>query len=303
MFVTFSSLSFGTLASAQGADIAADSGTVGSEWPIEFPGQCEPDDPHFDIEILYYEHKFDDGLAKVKEAIAVAPDKDLYWLKARFMYEIGERFERTDTTINKEAWYQEMLDATNEGLALAPGDLHLRFARGIATGRLGTTRGVMSSLFLAKSVESDWLSVAQNGSYVYSSIGGYERLPCDAFHALGIYYRLVPDWWIVQMLAGTRGDLDKSVSWHKKATQCKPKELQNWKELGVTQMCIAEKRGDEAAKQEGLASLTKCSQLKTSSPRGITDQKHCKMLMADPSLACEYSRDGQQDIDESKLDK
>jgi hypothetical protein len=273
------------------------------EWPVEFPGQCVPTDPHFDLELLYHEHKFEEGLEKTKAALAKAPDKDLYWLKTRFMYELGERFQRTDTSIDKEAWYQEMVDTTEAGLKLAPGDPHLRFARGVAMGRLGTTRGVLSSLFMAKTVETDWLSVAEHPTFRYSSLGGYELLPCDAYHALGIYYRLVPDWWIVQVLAGTRGDLDKSLSWHQKSIQCKPNEIQNWKELGVTQLCIAQNLNDDAMKQAGVASLNKCAQLTAHTPRAKVDQQHCRKLVADPSLACEYSRDGQQDLDEKQLEK
>ena len=76
------------------------------EWPALFPGQCVPDDPHFDLELLYYEGKIEEGLAKTNEALKAAPDKDLYWFKSRFMYEIGEGFLRTDTSIDKEAHYQ-----------------------------------------------------------------------------------------------------------------------------------------------------------------------------------------------------
>ena len=37
-------------------------------------------------------------------------------------------------------------------------------------------------------------------------------------------------------------------------------------------------------------------------PTDLTDVKHARMLIADPSLACEYSRDGQQDLDEAQLE-
>lgn len=274
-----------------------------TEWPILYPGQCTPDDPYFDLEILYYEGKLQEGLAKTEAALEAAPTKDLYWLKSRFMYEIGEQFQRSDTTVNKEAHYQTMLDTVEAGLKLAPGDPHLRFARGVAMGRLGTTRGVLSSLFMAKDVETDWLSVAQHPTWKYSSLGGVELLPCDAYHALGIYYRLVPEWWIVQMIAGTRGDLDKSLSWNKKSTQCKPEEPENWKETGATQLCMGERRKDPTLTAAGIASLKKCQSLPAPRDRQKMDVKHCGMLIADPSLACEYSRDGQQDLDESKLAK
>jgi hypothetical protein len=270
-------------------------------FPLEFPGQCTPDDPHYDLEILYKDGRYDEGLDLARRRIAEKADKDLYWMAARFMYEVGERFQRTDDSIDKEAWYQEMADLTDAGLAMAPGDPHLRFARGIAMGRLGTTRGVLSSLFMAKDVESDWLAVANDPDFKYASIDGNEELPCDSFHALGIYYRLVPDWWIVQVLAGTRGDLDQSLAWHQKATRCKPNETQNWKELGVTQLCLGQKRGDQALLDAGNASLRKVLSLRPDTPRQRIDLKHAQMLLDDPSLACEYSRDGQQDLDEDKL--
>ena len=290
-------LAFIAVAHAQEPAPAA---TPASEWPVLYPYQVAPDDPNWDLEVLYAQEKFDDGLKLAKERLAKAPTPQLYWLKIRFMYEIGERFQRTDTSIDKLAWYQQMLDDANAGLLLEPGNLHLRFARGVAMGRLGTTRGVLSSLFMAKDVESDWLAVA-NSSWKYASLGGYELLPCDDFHALGIYYRLVPDWWIVQMIAGTRGDLNKAVEYNQKSVQCKPNEIENWKELGASQLCLGQKNGDEAMIATGKTSLQKALTLPAPRARNKTDQKHSQMLLSDPSLACEYSRDGQQDLDEKKL--
>ena len=257
--------------------------------------------PHHDLEVLYHEAKYQEGLAKTEQQLAAAPDKDLYWMKARFLYEIGERWQRTDQNVDKEAWYEGMLAAADAGLALAPGDPHLRFARGIAMGRLGTTRGVLSSLFMAKDVENDWLAVAAADGFTYQSLGNEELLPCDAFHALGIYYRLVPDWWIVHVIAGTRGDLDKSVAYGRQAVACKPDDVDNWKELGATQLCIAEKRKDEAMRAEGMASLARALAIPADTEREQIDHRHCLMLMNQAALACEYSRDGQQDLDESKL--
>jgi hypothetical protein len=290
--------------------LAADPALVGpvaptaaavSEWPALYPGQVQPGDSHFDLELVYYEGRFEEGLKLVDQRIAKTPnDPDLYWMKVRFMYEVGERFPAGDKSIDRIDYYERMIAAADKGLALSPGHVHLRFGRGIAMGRLGTTRGVLSSLFMAKDVERDWLAAA-SGSLVYSSLGGREMLPCDAFHALGIYYRLVPDWWIVQAIAGTRGSLDKSLAYSLKAVQCKADDIDNWKELGATQLCIGEQREDAAMTANGLQSLNKALALAPVLDRGRIDQRHSQMLINDPSLACEYSRDGQQDLDEAKL--
>lgn len=296
---------------ADGADTTASPPAAGDAvaaaepaWPVEFPGQCTESDPNFDLEILYYEGKYKQGLAEVEKRLAQpSPTSDLYWMKTRFMYEIGEALDENDTSIDRMAWYQTMVDTVDAGLAQFPGDLHLKFARGVAMGRLGTTRGVLSSLFMAKDIERDWLDVAEQHTWDYSSLGGSELLPCDAYHALGIYYRLVPDYWIVQMIAGTRGDLDKSLAWHQKAVACKPREIQNYKELGATQLCIGEKRKDPAMTQAGIASLNKARSLHPNNERARIDIRHSAAMIADPSLGCGYSRDGQEDLDEKKLEK
>lgn len=298
---------------ASAADVAATTGdsptgdaVVAAEpaWPIEFPGQCTESDPNFDLEVLYYEGKYAQGLAEVEKRLTQpTPTADLYWMKTRFMYEIGEALDEHDTSVDRMAWYQTMVDTVDAGLARFPGDLHLKFARGVAMGRLGTTRGVLSSLFMAKDIEGDWLDVAEQHTWEYSSLGGSELLPCDAYHALGIYYRLVPDYWIVQMIAGTRGDLDKSLAWHQKAVACKPREIQNYKELGATQLCIGDKRRDPAMTQAGVASLNKARSLHPTNERGRIDLRHCAAMIADPALGCGYSRDGQEDLDEKNLEK
>jgi hypothetical protein len=292
-------LAFAMLASAQ--DVPAPDGGGVATYPLLYPYQCKEGEANYDLEVLYFEGDFKTGLQQVDQRLAVAATSQLYWMKARFLYEMGELFERDDPSLDKEAHYQKMLDTADKGLALAPGDLHLRFARGIAMGRLGTTRGILASLFMADDVESDWKAVATSSTYQYASIGGKEVLPCDAYHALGIFYRLVPDWWIVQALAGTRGDLSKSVEWHQKAVKCKPNEAANWLELGVTQLCLGQDTGDEATLEAGRASLRKAQGQTAHSARAKIDVRNAGRVLADESMACEYSRDGQQDLDESKL--
>src|SRR5688500_15610788 len=79
------------------ADVGPAAPAAAQEWPVLYPGQVTPDNsPNFDLEVLYYEGKYQEGLKATKERLARNPsDKDLYWLKTRFMYEIGETLQRT----------------------------------------------------------------------------------------------------------------------------------------------------------------------------------------------------------------
>ncbi|MEN0063854.1 MAG: hypothetical protein AAGA48_17005 [Myxococcota bacterium] len=236
--------------------------------------------------------------------IAQTPnDAALYWHKTRFMYEIGERFDADDPSIDKIGHYKKMKAAAEAGLKVAPNDPHLHFALAVSAGRLGTTRGVLASLFLADDVERGFLVPAEHPTFAYASLGGFEQLPCDAFHGLGIFYRLVPDWWVVKVLSGTRGDLEKSVHYNALSTKCKPHSVQNHKELMVSQMCLAQKTKDPALLEEAMAVGKKALALPQKGEVVRIDQRHIRMLMDDPSLSCGYSRDGQQELDEKKLSK
>ena len=271
-------------------------------WPIRFEGQCQPTDPHFDLEILYTEGQYAEGLRIADERLAKSPDDVvLHWMKVRFMYEVGERFGE-DSDVDRIAHYRKMIAIAERGLQLDPNETHLRFGRGVAKGRLGTTRGVLASLFLAKEVEADWLAVAEHPTWRYASIKGGELLPCDAFHALGIFYRLVPDWWIVQVIAGTRGSLPRSLEFNTKAVGCKPHMVQNWKELAAVQYCLYTKNGDESMRAAGDRSVTEGLKLPIRHDVDAIDHRHLNRLRDDPTLGCGYSRDGQQELDEKQLE-
>jgi tetratricopeptide (TPR) repeat protein len=258
--------------------------------------------PHYDLELLYDQGKMDEGLQAAKSLLAQDPDDlDLYWHVARFMFEVGERFERTDKSINKVAYYEEMIAVLEKGLQKDPSNAHLLFGYGIAKGRLGTTRGVLSSLFMAKDVESAWLKAGKS-DYTYASLSGQEQLPCDVWLCLGIFYRLVPDSFIVEMLGGTRGSLDKSLANLERANACSPNRILLMKELAATQLCVGEKKNDDAMLQAGRATLLKARSLPVDSATDQTDHRHVEMLLADTKLGCGYSRVGQQDLDEEKLE-
>jgi len=263
------------------------------------PGQVTEDSPHYDLEELYAAGRHDEGLAQAKQRLAADPDDaDLYWLAVRFMYEQGELMHDVGSS-TKIAHYNEMEDLANKGLEVRPDDPHLRFARGLANARLGTTKGVLSSLFLARGVEADWLFAANSG-FTYASLGDKEVLPADVYQALGVFYRLVPDWWVVQMVAGTRGDLDKSHDYLQKAAASRA-NIPILKELGVTQLCIGTQRDDAAMLSDGQATLDRALAMPASTDKDRIDHKHIGLLKGDPSMACEYSRDGQQDLDKRKL--
>ena len=86
----------------------------------DLPGRVTESSPHYELEELYRDGAFDDGIAKAKTLIAANPDDaDLYWIAVRFMFEQGELMgDRTSS--EKMAHYTEMGGHREPGPQAAP---------------------------------------------------------------------------------------------------------------------------------------------------------------------------------------
>ena len=71
----------------------------------------------------------------------------------------------------------------------------------------------------------------------------------------------------------------------------------------MTQLCIGTTRDDPAMLAQGVATINRYLTLPPTSKTDVIDIKHGARLLGDPKLACGYSRDGQQDLDEKQLQK
>lgn len=265
------------------------------------PGQVDPSSPYWDLEVLYHQEKHMEGLKLAEKRYAENKDPHLTLHIARFWYQYLEGDETMPKAERAEI-YERMIVLLDEGIAADPKDGHLPFARGVVMARLATAKGVLASLSMADDIEKAWLDSVASG-YAYHSIGVEEQLPCDAYLALGIYYRVIPDSWLINLIAGVRGSLEKSLEMHQKSLACSGPRIRTLKEMGVTQMCMGTKNKDPKMIEAGKASINKYMGITPTMGAEVIDIKHGARLLADPSLACEYSRDGQQDLDESKLKK
>ncbi|MCC7075025.1 MAG: hypothetical protein IT383_27180 [Deltaproteobacteria bacterium] len=256
---------------------------------------------HPDLEALYVDGRFAEGLIEARRRIAVTPDDaHLYGHAARFLYELGELKGKAAPRAERRAIYREMLRLLEEGLRREPGHPLLLFGLGLAKARLGTTDGVLASLWMARSIEDSWRAAIASG-FAYRSANGENQLPCDAMVALGIMQRMIPDWWILGVIAGTRGDLDASLALLDHADGCAPGRIRTMKERAATLLCMGTRRGDDARLAEGRALAARVAAMAPATGTERIDVRDARALASEPALACAYSRDGQQDLDERRL--
>lgn len=232
-----------------------------------------------------------------------------YWMIARSEYDIGEVLSRTPEEAQKNE--TERLKLYEDGIKIsttcvekvAPADGNCWFWRATSMGRRSTAKGILNSLFTAKDVEKDWLkALALNPQY--KTAGGEPQVN-NIRYGLGVFYRMVPDSWLVKLVAGVRGDIRKGAQYFRDAVATEPYRIELRKELAVALLCLHDRDGDAAAASEARTHLEQILAGKYDGPdprnTDATDKRHARELLNDPSIACGYSRDGVQDLDESKI--
>jgi hypothetical protein len=246
------------------------------------------------------------GTAILRTVIRDAPkDPRAYWMLAEANYDIGELLPEDDTAA-RTALYEEMIVLAERCVRdVDPNNGACWHFYATGKGRLSTTRGLINSMFEAKSVEKAWqrawelqpADVLPNGDPMTANIA----------YGLAVFYRLVPDAWIVKLVIGTRGDIDKSLDYARKAAALQPWRLEIQKELALSLICRGARKKSAANHEEGMTILRKivAGGFDQHDPRAfnIIDKRHAVELLDAPAKACGYSRDGYEEVDMAEAER
>jgi tetratricopeptide (TPR) repeat protein len=245
----------------------------------------------------------DGVLAVLEEHVRVHPDDtEALWRLSRALYEKGEVLAQSVPDSQRMPLYERAGELAVRVEQLDPQNGMGYLWHGAAIAREATARGILASLFSADDVERLWLK-ALTTKTTYRMDSGISSFPGDVYNGLGQFYRLVPDWSAVEWIAGTKGDIDKSVYYFRLMVKDDPKRLEGVKELGVALLCKGYKQDDDAAKAEGRMWLNKARQMPASYPTDVIDSKQIPVILSRESEACGYSRDGWEDTSEKAYKK
>jgi len=256
-------------------------------------------------EKLWLTNKFVESQNVLKQAMAANPANnekaEIYWRMSRNLYDMAEGMPR-EAKQARMANYLQIQDLCKKCSALAPAtpECYLFLSTGI--GREGTQKGILNMLPRIKEVETLYLKVIELKP-TYRSEHGEANTLGDAYYALGIFYRMVPDWTVVQLLYKTKGDKKKSIDMLRKAVSLEPGRIEYSKELGVALICYGQNTNNQASIDEGKKTLQKVLTMTEYKPTDKIDKDHTKMILADLKMACGYSRDAQQDVSRESYEK
>jgi hypothetical protein len=162
-----------------------------------------------------------------------------------------------------------------------------------------------STLWKASEVEDAWLK-GEELKPTYRAADGTANTLGDLYYALGMYYRVVPEWmrhFPLKQIFGTHGDKAKSVEYQRKALAREPRRIEYMKELGVSLICHGTSYNVPEEIEEGKKLLVELQLIPTIKESEKVDMGHAKMLLEDNSLACGYQRDAQQEVSQEAYEK
>ena len=209
------------------------------------------------------------------------------WRKARACYLAGENLP-TDAAEERRKLFESGIEAARKALELDPQLGEASFFLSANLGRRNTTIGRLKTFFGLEEFEAGCLKTIDNNAS--DNLFGFKCIG-DAHYALGQFYRLVPDSWLVETLLGTRGSLDKSIAHLREAVAIQPQRGDYRKELGVSLLCKGQEASDEKLMAEGRDWLTKALDTTVYANHPERDYEHIRELLAQPEKACKYSRD------------
>jgi tetratricopeptide (TPR) repeat protein len=251
-------------------------------------------------EQLWMNNDYNGSDKVLDEAMQKCPDlAELYWRKARDEYDRIEDLPRDQKPGKDELIkrYRGIEALAAKCMELEPNNGDCWLWKGIGQGRRGTTQGILNSLTEAADLERTFLKSASLKPQYRSANGAANSLG-DAYNALGQFYRVLPEWLCTfpfKQLVGTCGDLAKSVEYQRKAVAREPQRIEYQKELGISLICDGQKHDKPEEVTEGKKILNDLQALPEIKKTDPIDKQHAKQILADPSLACGYSRDAQQE--------
>ncbi len=255
----------------------------------------------FQLSVRYdQEDKYGESLKILEKLAAEYPTSTyLMWRLSRTYWVYAENLDINDKE-NRLKYFEIGLSWADKGIAANPNCAECYLFKFGNLGRISTTKGLMNSISKAKEL-SELIAKAielepkhRDNDYNYSL--------ANAYYASGVFYRIIPDWFIVKWIAGVRGDKMLSLDHIKKATELSPTRIDYQVELGAIYLCLAEDKGMEEMRGPGNKALKHAIDMKQVMPTDPLDKDYARGFLEDPSGACGFSRDGIVKLDKDEIE-
>lgn len=249
-----------------------------------------------DLELNHHYKESIDHLLVLQKAFPEAPY--IMWRLAREYWVYAENMDIDDKE-NRLINFGIGLDWATKGIKTDPECAQCYMYKFANLGRVSTTKGLMNSISSAKELSDTIAKTIALKPEHRDSEHNYSL--ANAYYASGVFYRIIPDWFIIKWIAGVRGDKMLALEHIKKAAELTPQRIDYQVELGAIYLCLAEDKGKEELRPLGNETLTKALDMVEVMPTDKLDKEYAKGFLESARGACGFSRDGIVDLDKKKL--
>ena len=213
---------------------------------------------------------------------------DGYWLLSAEAFVLASSYEKPKELASSLPILEDGISAAERCLHIEAGHVMCKFFLASSMARKASIQGIFASLRLGQRIHDLWMDVLASPYDFWFrpnvSLQGSVR------YGLGIFYRLVPNQWLMETVFRIRGSLDKSVNLHREAVTINPEDPCARLMLGTALLCRC--RGDHKDKDchEGLAWLEKAHQSEALDLNQRLCQRDGIRLIKDQDLACGYTQ-------------
>jgi hypothetical protein len=218
---------------------------------------------------------------------------DGYWMIGEAAFQLGNSLSNPKDIKGTRAIFVKGQEATEKCLKIDSKNVLCKMFLGASLGKIASIDGIFSSLRRASAVEALWLDITKSG--IDHRLSPNSTLQGSARYALGLYNRLVPDSFILKMMFGARGDIQKSISFHKESVEADGGNTCNLMMLGVAQICSVKGDVKDKVGIEGLKNLADAKTKPITNAMGNACARDIPKIEKDPSLACGYETTRQQE--------
>ncbi|HYX39057.1 MAG TPA: hypothetical protein VE954_38625 [Oligoflexus sp.] len=152
----------------------------------------------------------------LEQVIRKKPDwLDGYSMMAAEAFFLGSSFTDPKDHPTARKYLEDGEKKINECLKRAPSHMLCKFFKASLRAKIASIDGIFASLRYGQAVRDSWLEVVASG--VDIQFRPNVSLQGSAHYGLGLFYRLVPNFFLMDWIFHIRGSIDESIKYHRAA--------------------------------------------------------------------------------------
>ncbi len=212
---------------------------------------------------------------------------DGYWLLASESFILGSSISDPDNPAALKALTHGK-SYTDKCLKIDPHQILCKFFRASLMAKIASIHGIFASLRHGQEIHDIWQEVSK--SSINFNFRPNVSLIGSAYYGLGIFYRLVPDNFLIEWFWGIRGNKDTSIALHRKAIQYDQGNPCSMLMLSVALLC---RHGTSREKPEVREAYKIIDKIHTITPIDIPQavcKNDTKTILRNPKKTCGYTQ-------------